>query len=372
MSLSERAKQERAKRLEAFLNDQGWSAATRSPLAGDASTRRYERLRLPGYDAILMDAPPSAESAPCPPSASVDERIKLGYNASARLAASRVDAFVAISGRLRYMQLSAPEIFAHDCKQGFAIVEDLGDSIYAAEIRQNGAAELDLYSEAIDTLLQLHKSSPPRSLEYKGAEWPVMLYDETALLAETDLLLDWYAEKHRGVTIDPAARAKWKDAWRDVFPSLGAARPVLVLRDYHAENLLWLPNRDAGKRTGLLDFQDALAGHPAYDLVSLLEDARRDVDPDLAKQMVERYVSGAFDLEIDPFHASYAVLGAQRNAKIIGIFCRLSIRDGKARYLDLLPRVQAHFRRNLAHPVLAPVARWFDAYLPTEELAPAL
>ncbi|MET0544790.1 MAG: phosphotransferase [Caulobacterales bacterium] len=370
MSLSERAKQERAKRLEVFLREHGWSEATRLPLAGDASTRRYERLVLPGYPAILMDAPPSAESAPCPPNASADERIKLGYNASARLAASRVDAFVALAGRLRYAQLSAPEIFAHDSKQGFAIVEDLGDSIYAAEIR-NGASELDLYSEAIDTLLQLHKSSPPRSLEYKGASWPMMLYDDTALLAETELLLDWYAERRCGITMTPAARATWRDAWSAVFPVLGAARPVLVLRDYHAENLLWLPNREPGKRTGLLDFQDALAGHPAYDLVSLLEDARRDVDPDLAQAMIERYVAGAFDLEVEPFHASYAVLGAQRNAKIIGIFCRLALRDSKDRYLDLLPRVQAHFTRNIAHPALAPVARWFEANLPATELVPA-
>jgi len=344
---------ERAARRSSFLEQAGWGAARIEPFPGDASTRAYFRLTAGARSAILMDAPGGAEAPACPPGASPADRAALGYNALARLAGPDTGAFAALAGALSARGFSAPRIHEADLDQGFLLIEDLGDTLFARTIPA-GAPEAELYGAAADTLAAIYRSSFETEPEAFGRRWPVQGYDETALLAETGLFLDWYAP-FRGIAPGEAARADWEAAWRAVFPVLGAHAPGLVLRDYHAENLIWLPERSGEARTGLLDFQDALFGHPAYDLVSLLEDARRDVAPGLAGPVTDRFFAAAGLAGREAFDAAAAVLAAQRNAKILGIFVRLAQRDAKPRYLELLPRVARHFVSDISHPALAPV-----------------
>ena len=350
----------RAEQRRAFLNRAGWAAAVATPMTGDASTRSYERLVLDGRKAILMNAPAAAESAACPPEASPDERRKLGYNAMARLAGPNLNAFLAVAETARKSGLSAPEIFFADPATGFALIEDLGDDLYARAI-PNGADEADLYGAAIDALLALRRAAPdaPATPGYR-----MLTYDPVAMEAEITLVLDWYWPHVKGSAANDDQRAEHLAAWRPVLEKL-APPSLMVLRDYHAENLLWLPARDGFRRAGIIDFQDGLFGNPAYDLVSLLEDARRDVAPELAEAMIRRYAEGAarqgaFDEAA--FRRDYAILGAQRNAKILGIFARLINRDSKPRYADFFPRVEAHFRNDLKHPDLAPVATFYRTH----------
>lgn len=356
----------RAEERAAFLSGAGWERAVALPLAGDASTRSYERLTLSGRRAILMNAPPKAESAACPPGARAEERRALGYNAMARLAGPNLHAFLAVAETLRGAGLSAPEIFAADPARGFALIEDLGDGLFARAI-PDGADEQALYEAAIDALLTLHEAAPtpPRSAQYT-----MLPYDRLALEAEIGLLPDWYWPFRKRAAAPPSLLADYYAAWAPVLALLSAPSQI-VLRDFHAENLLWLPERDGHRRVGVIDFQDALVGSRAYDVVSLLEDARRDVAPELADRLAARYIAGArrqagFDEEA--FRADYAVLAAQRNAKILGIFARLVRRDAKPRYLDFTPRVEEHFRRDLARPALAPVRAFFKTHMP--DLAP--
>ena len=343
----------RAEQRDAFLRAAGWGAAKVAAFPGDASTRAYFRLRDGEREAILMDAPAGAEAPACPPDADPKTRAELGYNALARLAGPNTAAFAALAGALTARGFSAPRVHDADLRGGFLILEDLGDALYARAIPE-GADEKDLYMAAAETLGAIYRASFEIEPEAFGAAWRIQSYDQTALLAETELFLDWYAPE-RGDAPDAAARADWVDAWRQVLPALNAHSPGLVLRDYHAENLLWLPDRRGEARVGLIDFQDALFGHPAYDLVSLLEDARRDVREDLVGPVTDRFFERACLADREAFDAASAILAAQRNAKILGIFVRLARRDGKPRYLDLLPRVARHFVRDISHPALAPV-----------------
>lgn len=306
---------------------------------------------------MLMDAPGKAEAPACPPEASAQERDKLGYNAVARLAGPNLVAFAGLSNELCQRGFSAPKILAHDIAAGFLLLEDLGDSLYARIVAKE-IHEGTLYSYAVDALAALYRSSLPQNVSVGGAEWPLQAYDSHALHAEADLFLDWFLERHAGIVIDAAARADWKENWANAFRRLETCAPGLVLRDFHAENLIHLPDRDGHAMVGLLDFQDAVIGHPAYDLVSLLEDARRNVDRKLAVPLKARFVARAGIEDEAGFDAAYAVLGAQRNAKILGIFVRLAVRDGKQRYLDLLPRVARHFVANLQHPSLMSLLMW--------------
>jgi aminoglycoside/choline kinase family phosphotransferase len=345
-----------------FIAEAGWGDAQVQPFPGDASTRRYFRLTRGGETAILMDAPAKAESAACPPDATPEERATLGYNALARLAGPNLTAFTGLASELTARGFSAPRILAADMGRGFLLLEDLGDRLFVHAIAE-GENEQALYEHAIDTLAAIYRSSFPDRLSYSGAEWPLLDYDAPALGAETGLFLDWYA-KHRAGTVSDAARAEWEAIWTDLFGALDVHASGPALRDYHAENLLWLPDRDGPARVGLLDFQDALFAHPAYDLVSLIEDARRDVDPALAAPLKRRFMEKAALSDAEAFDTAYAVLGAQRNAKILGIFIRLSERDGKPKYLSFLPRVARHFVNDLAHPALAPLKRWTEAHAP--------
>lgn len=359
---------ERAARLEALLSQTGFAGAVRTPVSGDASTRSYERLDIGGRSAILMNAPPRAESAPCPPLATPEERAALGYNAVARLAASRVEAFAALAPHLRAIGLSAPEIYGVDVEAGYCVLEDMGAGLYWSMLGE-GADPAPLYDAAIDALVQAAAFPSPGKLTCAGGFWPILTYDHTALQAEAALLPDWFLPHQLNRPISDEARAAWTAAWETCLAGLDLDEPRIVLRDYHSPNLMWLPQRAGLARAGVLDFQDALAGHPAYDVASLLEDARRDVPPDFADAYLARYISRS-GVDGEAFRAAFAILAAQRNAKIIGVFARLKYRDGKPHYVsDHQPRVIRYFRRNLEAPALAPVAAWFARHAPLAEWA---
>lgn len=301
-----------------FLNELGWGDGEILPLAGDASFRRYFRVQAPGRSAILMDAPPPHED-PRP--------------------------FISVARWLTDRGFAAPVIYGEDLVTGLVLIEDFGDARLRETADAAPESELRLYEAAIDVLIRLR--------DHDAAD--VGLYDRDVYQREAALLTDWYCPAV-GLDVDVDG---YVAAWDAVLePALGGV-PVTVLRDYHAENLMLI---EGSETLGLLDFQDALAGHPAYDLVSLLQDARRDVHHDLESAMLDRYrrITSADESFFDAYH----VLGAQRNAKIIGIFTRLWKRDGKPRYPGLCPRVWGYLERDLKHPALAPVAAWFDASIP--------
>lgn len=337
-----------------FLRAAGWDDAQIAPLAQDASTRQYFRLQKGMDTCLLMHAPPSAESGHCPPGASGPEREKLGYNALARLAANDCTAFAGIAQELVSRGFAAPQVFAADLDAGLLLIEDLGTPLYYDHLLAHPGAEAELYGAAVSVLAALARCTFGDRVEYDGHIWPLQAYDQTALLAETQLLADWYLP-HKNGAVDPALVTDLQSAWAAVLEPVLAHPPVLVLRDFHAQNLIWKPEQDGLGKVGLLDFQDAVLGHPAYDLVSLLQDARRDVTPELHDSLIRQFMHEAMVRDEADFRHAYAVLGAQRAAKIMGIFVRLAKRDHKPHYLDLLPRVQKWFAHNLAQKALEPV-----------------
>jgi aminoglycoside/choline kinase family phosphotransferase len=320
---------DRGAAIVSFLARAGWGAAERHPLPGDASFRRYERLRMGGTRAMLMDAPPPKEN---------------------------VRPFLAVARWLHARGFSAPDILAADEELGLLVIEDLGDATYTRELAR-GVDEGVLYAQATDALIALHRQAD-------AAAAPVPPYDDARLLAEAALLLDWFLPAMNGAAVSPAARAAYDEAWRRAFAIARAVPEALVLRDYHADNLMVVAGRTGIAACGLLDFQDAVVGPVSYDLVSLLEDARRDVSPGVIAAMRARYLATFPRLDPAALDASYFILGAQRNAKIIGIFTRLDRRDGKPRYLAHIPRVWSLLEGDLRHPALAHVRSWFDAHVP--------
>ena len=326
--------------IDCFLSAHGWDGARRNPLSGDASFRRYERLTLGRRKAMLMDAPPAREN---------------------------VDAWVAVARHLKSLGFSAPDILAKDKKNGFLIIEDLGDETFTRLLEDakdggDDATEAGLYSLAVDVLVELHAIAPEGAL-------PAWLedYDDAKLLEEALLLTDWTWPAIFGTAPADDVREAYGDAWLQSFAVLSRQPRTLVLRDYHVDNLMVLNGRQGIARCGLLDFQDAVRGPAAYDLMSLLEDARRDIPAALKDAMLARYYDGAGDLDHDDFEAAFAVLAAQRHAKVIGIFTRLCRRDAKPAYLAHIPRVWRLLESALAHSALAPVAAWFDAHFPTQK-----
>lgn len=319
--------------IAGFLARHGWDTAERRPLAGDASFRRYDRLRKGSERAVLMDAPPPQED---------------------------VRPFVRIARLLSGFGYSAPSILAEDHGAGLLLLEDLGDDTYTRVLKQSGDEEA-LYALAIDLLIDLHRRP---AAETVPADLPP--YDEDRLLTEALLLTDWYMPAVLGRETPEAVRARYIDAWRRAFAPVLAAAPTLVLRDYHVDNLIWRPDRAGVAACGLLDFQDALAGHAAYDLMSLLEDARRDIADELIAAMMARYLAAFPSLDAAAFRRDFAVLAAGRHAKVIGIFTRLCRRDAKPDYLVHIPRLWRLLERALKHPALAPVAEWMAAELPPE------
>lgn len=360
----------RAARIEAFLAGAGLGEAAREPLAGDASTRRYVRLRPAGASPLmLMDAPPAAESAPVGPEADAAARRAAGYNALARLSACRVDAFAATAEWLRSLGLSAPQVVALDVADGLAVLEDLGEDLFAHRIEAGEAAE-PLYAAAVDVLARLHAEPAPEVLPLTGAPgWPLLAYDALALKTGADLFLEWWPRYAGTDPFSAEAAAEWTRLWAPVQARGEAGASVFAHRDYHAENLLWLPGRAGLARVGLLDFQDAVRAHPAWDLLSLLQDARRDVDPALERAMLDRYLAARPEVEREGFLSDYAGLAALNNARITGLFARLVVRDGKPRYRAFLPRMWRLLQRNLAHPDMTGLRRWFDRHVPWEARA---
>jgi aminoglycoside/choline kinase family phosphotransferase len=348
-----------------FLAEHGFGQASREPLAGDASTRAYERLRLAGdRRLIFMDQPPG-EGAPCPPDATPAERAAAGYNALARLAAGRVDAFVAVAGWLQDQGLSAPAVLAQDAGQGLAVLEDLGDGIYARLI-EGGQDEAPLYDAAIEALTRVHAVTPPPVLTAQGCVWPLLDYDAVALKVASDLFVEWLPRLRPQVKLDETAVAEWDALWAPIQARGAAEATVFCHRDYHAENLIWLPERDGAARVGMLDFQDALRAHPAWDLSMLLHDARRDVSPGLEARSLDRYFALRPQVAREQFLTDFHALGALNIVRIIGVFARLVTRDGKPRYLAFMPRMWAYLDRCLADPSLAPLKAWFDAHVPAD------
>ena len=317
----------------AFAVRAGWGNAAHQPLAGDASARRYERLTRGDATAVLMDDPPPGHS---------------------------VGPFVRIARLLRGMGHSAPEVLGADEAQGFALLEDLGDDSLSALLAGPDASSLErsLYEAATDVLIDLHRRPVPPDLPHYDPAW---LLSDAALFLETAI----------GDVAEPAVVAEFEPAWRWPLEEATRGPQVLCLRDFHAGNLMWLPARgDGGRvtsgigRVGLLDFQDARLGPPAYDLVSLLQDARRDLGEGLEQAMVARYLDASPNLDEGAFRAAYTILGAQRAVRIIGVFHRLAKRDNKPSYLAHLPRVWGHLDANLDHPSLARVRAWFDRWCP--------
>ncbi len=313
----------------AFLAANGWAGAEIVPLAGDASFRRYFRVMREGRTAVLMDAPPEHED---------------------------VAPFLGVAAHLSALGLSAPQSYGVDREGGLLLLEDFGDRLVGPLLRNDQADERSIYRDAITLLVRLAEQPVPHGMP---------AYDATAMLREVALFPDWYAPA-LGLEVGVDG---WTRAWAAVLPAvLDPQPPVLVLRDFHVDNIILL-DREGLNRLGLLDFQDALAGHPAYDLVSLLQDARRDVSPVLEAEMLAAYADEAGIADIERFRGAYEILGAQRNTKILGIFTRLWKRDGKRTYLAHQPRVWAYLERNLRHPALAPVAEWFAANVPVEARA---
>ncbi|MFA3920088.1 aminoglycoside phosphotransferase family protein [Ruegeria hyattellae] len=311
-----------------FLHQQGLQVAQVVPLAGDASNRRYFRVTVPasGNRLILMDAPPEN--------------------------GEDVRPFQTIAAHLRRIGLSAPEIHAADPKVGFLLLEDLGDDLFAHLIARDASIEPELYRAAADVLISLRDVAAP----------PVAKPDASTLAEMTAIAFQKYAAPITGHYQIPDS-AEFLARFHDILARTLNGPAILTLRDYHAENLIWLPDRRGPARVGLLDFQDAFLCHPAYDLVSLLQDARRDVSPETEAETLRYYIAQT-GADAGAFTAAYAVLGAQRNLRILGVFGRLCRDYGKPHYVDLIPRVWAHLMRDLQHTELRPVAALLRNGLP--------
>ncbi|NKB18923.1 MAG: phosphotransferase [Alphaproteobacteria bacterium] len=317
--------------IESFLGQEGWGNARRTALTGDASFRRYHRLDENGRYAMLMDAPPPQED---------------------------IGPFLAIARHLTGLGYSAPQILAEDHEAGFILLEDFGDSTFT-RLLAAGEDETALYLLATDVLIDLHKKPAAKAIPENLPQ-----YDSGKLLTESALLTDWFVPAATGKELSGPAAEEYQNRWRDALARSTGVPDSLVLRDYHVDNLMRLDGRDGIAACGLLDFQDALVGPVTYDLVSLIEDARRDVSPETAAAVTARYLAAFPDLDPDDFTSSMTVFGAQRHAKVIGIFTRLCVRDGKPIYLDHIPRVWRLLETACQHPDLAPIREWLDDHIP--------
>lgn len=333
--LEKRDGTDRSMMIDQFLIDSGFGDARRDPLQGDASFRRYERIWQGQQAVMLMDAPPPKED---------------------------VRPFVVVTKLLRSYGFSAPEILFEDEKEGFLLLEDLGNDLFSAVLKQTPECEYELYQAAVDVLIQIYHERE-RKLHQVGVHIPP--YDTDVLLREVALVTDWFMPQAVGVEQAKVLRPSYVQAWTKLFESSPLRQDVPVLRDYHADNLMWLPDREGVAKVGLLDYQDALLGDPAYDLVSFLEDIRRHVAQETIDGLLEYYLEQTRQ-DKEEFMLRYAVLGAQRNSKIVGIFTRLCVRDGKPNYLNWMPNVWRWLEHDLSHPALGDVSAWFDAHVTKE------
>ncbi|KQP11556.1 tRNA threonylcarbamoyladenosine biosynthesis protein TsaE [Methylobacterium sp. Leaf99] len=351
------ARLKRARALRILLVRSGWDEAARIPMQGDASSRAYERLIKPdGARAVLMVSPPRSDGPPV--------RNGKPYSAIVKLAES-VHAFVGVDRGLRALGFSAPRIYGEDLNEGLLIIEDLGSE----PVVDASGPRPERYAEAVRLLAKLHATELPGVLPVAdGIDHVLPPYDLEALVFETELLPDWYCPAIRGADLPSPARSEFVALWAEVLGGLIPERPTWTLRDYHSPNLIWLPQREGLERIGLIDFQDAVLGHPAYDLASLLQDARVDATAEFELRLLGLYVrerrNREPDFDMQGFARAYAVLAAQRATKILGIFARLDRRDGKPGYLAHLPRIEGYLTRNLAHPALTRLRLWHAEHLP--------
>lgn len=351
------ARADRVGALRRFLSKYSYQDAERTRLAGDASTRSYERLTKGGRVVMLMNSPRRPDGPPV--------RDGKPYSAIAHLAEDVVP-FVAMAQGLRAYGLSAPEIYHSDLENGFLILEDFGN-----ELVVEGTPPLPIeerYGLAAEFLAMLHQQHLPTALPVvPGITYEIPPYDIDVFLIEAELLLDWFIPR-AGASIASGARDAFVALWREALEPALNTPPTWVMRDYHSPNLIWLPEREDIQRIGLLDFQDALIGPPAYDLASLAQDARVDVPEALELSLLGRYTKvrreADPDFDAGAFVALYATMAAQRATKILGIFARLEKRDGKPQYLRHMPRVWGYLQRSLAHPALAALATWYKLYVP--------
>ncbi len=351
----------------AFLSQHGLGDARREPLAGDASTRLYERLHRPkGASLIFMDQPPHAETTPCPPDATPAERQALGYNALARLAAGRIEAFVAADAYLHGRGFSAPAIEATDAGAGLAVLEDLGDDLFATLIL-TGTDEGPLYDAAIDALVRLHAEPPPPVLTGPGgATWPLLVYDDLALKTGGTMFLEWWPKYAAQAPFSAEAEAEWEALWAPIRARGVAGASVFCHRDYHAENLIWLPERAGVARVGMLDFQDALRAHPAWDISMLVHSGRSDISPEREALLLDRYLAARPEVDRDGFIADYRALGALNSARILFIFARQVAGYGRPKYQAFMPRMWRCLDACLESPELAGLKRWFATHVVRE------
>ncbi len=349
---------DRIARVRQFISECGYGDAVRARLQGDASTRSYERFALGEKHVILMNSPRRPDGP----------AIREGkpYSAIAHLAESVIP-FVAMANGLRERGFSTPAILHADLDQGLLFIEDLGDERVVSG--DPPAAIKECYETAVDALSALHQMKLPDALMVSPhVEYRIPNYDMEAFLIEAELLLDWFMPRF-GVEAEPVEREQFRELWRALLQPALDMPPTWVLRDFHSPNLLWLPKRSGLARLGILDFQDALMGPGAYDLASLLQDARIDVPEQAEVAWLGRYVLTR--RETDPnfdhtqFIKIYVTLAAQRASKILGIFTRLDLRDGKPQYLRHLPRIWGYLQRSLSHPALKPLKAWYDANVPS-------
>jgi hypothetical protein len=320
------ADEDRAAALERLLRSAGWQEAARFPLSGDASFRRYVRLRRGTENAMVMDAPPPREN---------------------------VRPWLDIAERLRRLGLRTPQVIAADIAHGYLLLEDFGDLTFTRALA-GGADETALYTDAVDLLIQLHRQ--------EAGQQTLPPYDQVLYEIELGLFTDWYLPAVLPAPLSAELAQAYRAIWLDLMTAAGRVPETLVHRDYHVDNLMLLD----GGAIGLIDFQDAVRGPTAYDLVSLLKDARRDVDPALAERLTERYLAAFPALDRDAFRAAAAILSTQRLLKIIGIFTRLDRRDGKPVYLAHISRLWRLVEAELRHPALAPVKDWLDRAVPQD------
>ncbi len=350
---------DRLRALARFLDDTDYAEADARYLQGDASTRSYARLRLPDRRAVLMNAPRQPDGPPI--------RGGKPYSALVHLAED-VTPFVAVSEALRARGFSAPEIRAFDLETGFVILEDFDDREFRSEL-ERGVIQDTLWGAAVDVLVALAEAPPSATLPVEAhAPYSLPRFDAEAMLIEASLVIEWLWPAVHGKALPEALRQEFEALWRPALQHAANADLGWVLRDYHSPNLMYLPERDGIRNVGLLDFQDALLGPLAYDLVSLLQDARLDVPEALERAELDRYCAarnargGSFSS--DDFRTLYAALGAQRSSKILGIFARLATRDAKRGYLAHMPRVARYLERNLAHGSLGGLREFYRREFP--------
>ena len=317
--------------IKNFVKTQGWDMNNLSFLAGDASNRKYYRLKpANGPSLVIMDAPPTYEDA---------------------------GVFKRTTEVLQGLGLSSPRILKEDLTQGILVLEDFGNQTYTHCLKNNSVDEETLYRLAVDVLITLYQKVDSHA--------QVPLFSTENLLKQVNLLMDWYVPAvFKDQQISEEMKSTWTKIWMDLLKPLESERKTMILWDYHVDNLMWLPDRQGVQRCGLLDFQDAVIGPYPYDLVSLLEDARRDVPRDLQEKMITYFMEHLSAEDQPTFLARYSLLGAQRSTRILGTFVRLAKRDGKKHYLNFMPRVWKWLEQDLQHDSLEDLRYWYETYLP--------